>query len=238
MTPEEIIDAYNVLAENVNTNAAQEAARIGNAQRSLGPLAERVASPSGQTYGLANYTYDRTMRPAVDTLAASLTTQGLATGLEKNLNDSLRAAKSRYEDAQNRYAYGRGNGGGGGTTGTTSNNTDANNPEVTDPGFNAVFDFDAAVESVRKPWGIYGNVAFKEDIQAKLKEAYDQGLIDESTWIRLWSFADNEYPSYNDYPIGTWNNRDDSDKVMDVPGTDAYVDESGKLVLPGSRVQS
>lgn len=131
MTPDDIIEAYKVLAQNVQDNAAREAARIGNAQRSLGTLAERVASPSGQTYGLANYTYDRTMRPVVDSTAKALVTQGLATGLQTNLSDALREAKNRYEDARNRATASSGGSGGGGTTGSNGNNG-GNVEEVTD----------------------------------------------------------------------------------------------------------
>lgn len=135
MTPDEIIEAYNVLSQNVNDNAAQEAARIGNAQRSLGTLAERVASPANQTYGLANYTYDRVMRPTVDSTARALATQGLAAGLEQNLSDALRAAKNRYEDARNRAAI---SGGGGGGGNTTSGGNGGNTEEVTDKAYTGV----------------------------------------------------------------------------------------------------
>lgn len=126
MTPDEIVEAYKVLAQNVNDNAAQEAARVGNAQRSLGALAEKVASPANQTYGLANYTYDRTMRPVVDSTARALATQGLASGLEQALTDALRAAKNRYEDARN-SSYAKSAGG-------NNNTTKPNDPykEITD----------------------------------------------------------------------------------------------------------
>lgn len=103
MSPEEIIEAYNVVADDLNNYTAQEAAKIGNSQASLGLMAERVARPSGQTFGLANYTYDRTLRPTVDSLTASLITTGKAQGLENELSSQLRAAKNRYEDAKNAY---------------------------------------------------------------------------------------------------------------------------------------
>lgn len=102
MSPTEITDAYNLLAQQVRDQAALDAAKIGNSQRSLGTLASRVASPSGQTSGLANYTYNRMLRPAVDTAAQNLVTQGQGQALSKFLNDALLAAKSNYEDAQNR----------------------------------------------------------------------------------------------------------------------------------------
>lgn len=232
MTPDEIIEAYNVLAQNVQDNTAQEAARIGNAQRSLGTLAERVASPSGQTSGLANYTYDRTMRPTVDSTSKALVTQGLATGLQTNLSDALRAAKNRYEDARNRAVAS--SGGGGGTNAGNGNN---NTTEVTDPSYDMTFDFESMVDSVRRDWGIYGRVAFKEDIQAKLYEEYQAGKFDASEYIRLWNFADNEYPSINDpaYNNGS-NGQNGSEPWVHVPGTDTYIDHDGNIVTPGSRV--
>ncbi len=103
MSPEEIMDAYNVVIEDLQANTANRAAAIGNSQRSLGTLAERVASPSGQTSGLANYTYDRTMRPVIDSLSASLTTTGKAQALENLLTTRLRDAKNNYENSRNNY---------------------------------------------------------------------------------------------------------------------------------------
>lgn len=103
MTPEEIMAAYDVLVQEGNNYAAQEAAKIGNSQASLGLMAERVARPSGVTSGLANYTYNRTLRPAVDSLAANLTVQGKSQAMSRYLKDELMKAKSAYEDAKNNY---------------------------------------------------------------------------------------------------------------------------------------
>lgn len=101
MSPDEITQVYNTLAQEVQDYGAQQAAAIGNAQRSLGPLAARVASPSGQTNGLANYTYNRVMRPTIEPTVASLVVEGQGQSLNKTLNDALRAAKKAYEDAKN-----------------------------------------------------------------------------------------------------------------------------------------
>lgn len=103
MTPQEIIEAYDVLANETKDYVSQQAQTIGNSQRSLGPLAEAVANPSGQTSGLANYTYNRTLRPTVDTLSASLVTQGRSQAMDRYLKDELMKAKNAYEDAKNNY---------------------------------------------------------------------------------------------------------------------------------------
>lgn len=113
MSPEEIIEAYDVLVQEGNNYAAQEAAKVGNSQRSIGGLAEAVANPSGQTSGLANYTYNRLLRPTVDTIATNLTTAGLSQGMDRYLKDQLTAAKNAYEDAKNRYTVAASSGVGG-----------------------------------------------------------------------------------------------------------------------------
>lgn len=137
MSPEEIIEAYNVVADDLNNYTAQEAAKIGNSQASLGLMAERVARPSGQTYGLANYTYDRTLRPTVDSLTASLITTGKAQGLENELSSQLRAAKNRYEDAKNAYTVAAttpsNNGGGGDDTYTEETDTEFSGEQIDYP---------------------------------------------------------------------------------------------------------
>lgn len=114
MTPDEIIQAYNVVVDDIRNKNAQEAARIGNAQASLGLMAERVARPSGTTSGLANYTYNRTMRPVVEQSTAALTTTGLVNALDNGLKTQLREAKNRYENAKNNYPVSSTGGGGGG----------------------------------------------------------------------------------------------------------------------------
>lgn len=103
MSPEERIQEYQQAVDVLNNYVAQEAAKIGNSQASLGLMAERVARPSGMTSGLANYTYDRTLRPTIDALAANLSTQGYSAGLNKQLSDAIMAAKNRYENARNAY---------------------------------------------------------------------------------------------------------------------------------------
>lgn len=127
MSPEEIMQAYDVLVQEGNDYAAREAAKVGNSQRSIGGLAEAVANPSGQTSKLANYTYNRTMRPVVDTLAASLTTTGKTQAMDRYLKDELMKAKNTYENAKNNYTV----------AATTPKTTDPNKTHtvVTDNGY-------------------------------------------------------------------------------------------------------
>lgn len=103
MTPEEITEAYDVLANEVSNDMAQRAQAVGNSQRSIGGLAEVVANPSGRTSGLANYTYNRLLRPTVNALTANLVTTGKSQAMDRYLKDKLMEAKNAYEDAKNSY---------------------------------------------------------------------------------------------------------------------------------------
>ena len=194
MNPDQIIEAYKVVAQDVQNRAAEQAARIGNAQRSLGTLAERVASPTGQTSGLANYTYNRLMRPTVDSTAASLTTTGYANALENNLKTNLREAKNRYEDAKNRYTVASAGGGGGGTT--TNNNNNTGGKEKTDKTLNpTTSQKELENQSKKTKKTPLGDIEWtsREEYQKHLQDLYDKGEIDASTFISEWWYAENEY---------------------------------------------
>lgn len=110
MTPDQITETYEVLAPMSTDYANANLERAGQAQASYGPLAE-AAMGGSRTAGVGNYTYNRLVRPAVDTMRDQLIVEGYSAALNKQLSDSLNAAKNNY----NRAA--RKSGGGGGTTG-------------------------------------------------------------------------------------------------------------------------
>lgn len=117
---DDIVETYNVLS-NIPTdyaNALME--RQGQAQASYGPLAEQVMGESRTPeQGIGNYTYNRAIRPTVDTLRDEMIVRGLSEALNKQLNDSLKKAKSNYAKS----------GGGGGNTNNTE--TDADSTTIT-----------------------------------------------------------------------------------------------------------
>lgn len=104
-TPQDIVDIYNVLAPMSTdyTNANME--RAGQAQASYGPLAQAAMGDS-QTAGIGNYTYNRLVRPSVDVMRDQLIVSGLSTALNKQINDSLDAAKRNYQRAARRRSLG------------------------------------------------------------------------------------------------------------------------------------
>lgn len=113
MEQEDITQIYETLAPMAGDYTNAQAEQIGQAQRSVGPLAANTMGQS-QTAGLGNYTYNRLMRPQVDVMRDEIMTQGYANQLNRLLSDALNTARNNY----NRKS--RGGGGGGGNNGTTS----------------------------------------------------------------------------------------------------------------------
>jgi len=94
MEQEEITKVYETLAPMAGDYANAQAEQIGMAQQSMGPLA---ASTMGTTTsGLGNYTYNRLMRPQVDTMRDEIMVQGYANQLNRLLSDKLNEARNRY----------------------------------------------------------------------------------------------------------------------------------------------
>lgn len=109
MSPDQITETYEVLAPMATDYANANLERAGQAQASYGPLAQ-AAMGGSQTAGIGNYTYNRLVRPAVDTLRDQLIVEGYSASLNKQLSDSLNKARENYNRATRR----RNNGGGGG----------------------------------------------------------------------------------------------------------------------------
>lgn len=118
MEPQEIAAVYETLAPMATDYANANLERAGQAQASIGPLAE-AAMGGNRTAGIGNYTYNRLVRPAVDTLRDQLLVAGYSAALNKQLSDSLNAAKENYSRASRSRNGGGGSGGGGNPTGST-----------------------------------------------------------------------------------------------------------------------
>lgn len=115
-TPQSIVDVYEVLAPTATDYANANLERAGQAQTSYGPLAQAAMGDS-QTAGIGNYTYNRLVRPAVNTMRDQLIVEGYSAALNKQLSDTLNKAKENYNRAARRYSRGGGGGGGGGNNG-------------------------------------------------------------------------------------------------------------------------
>lgn len=98
MTPDQITETYETLAPMATDYANANLERAGQAQASYGPLAQAAMGDS-QTAGIGNYTYNRLVRPAVDTLRDQLIVEGYSNSLNKQLSDSLNAARNNYNRA-------------------------------------------------------------------------------------------------------------------------------------------
>jgi hypothetical protein len=111
-TTSDIAQIYEVLAPMAGDYMNAQAEQIGMAQQSMGPLAANTMGTT--TSGLGNYTYNRLMRPQVDTMRDELRVQGYAAQLNKLLSDKLNEARNRY----NRSSSGNGNKTSGGKSGS------------------------------------------------------------------------------------------------------------------------
>lgn len=113
MNQEDITQIYETLAPMAGDYMNAQAEQIGQAQRSMGPLAANVQGST--TSGLGNYTYNRLMRPQVDVMRDEIRVQGYANQLNRLLSDALNNARNRYN---------RGGNGGGGNPDTTNPSND------------------------------------------------------------------------------------------------------------------
>lgn len=104
MNQEDITQIYETLAPMAGDYTNAQAEQIGMAQQSMGPLAANTMGTT--TSGLGNYTYNRLMRPQIDTMRDEIRVQGYANQLNRLLSDAL-------NNARNRYNRSGGNGGGG-----------------------------------------------------------------------------------------------------------------------------
>lgn len=107
MKQEDITQIYETLAPMAGDYANAQAEQIGMAQQSMGPLAANTMGTT--TSNLGNYTYNRLMRPQVDTMRDEIRVQGYANQLNRLLSDSLNNARNNY----NRRSSSGGGGGGG-----------------------------------------------------------------------------------------------------------------------------
>lgn len=138
MSPDEISATYEVLAPMATDYANANLERAGQAQTSYGPLATAAMGDS-QTAGIGNYTYNRLVRPAVDTIRDQLIVEGYSSALNRQLSNALNQAKQNYSRASRSYSLGKT--GSGSSSGTTSSgftiedeviadNTDANGNQI------------------------------------------------------------------------------------------------------------
>ena len=98
MNEQDYSEIYKVLAPMAGDYANAQAEQIGQAQRSMGTLAGRTMGNS-QTAGLGNYTYNRLMRPQVDTMRDAILVKGYTNELNKLLSNALSSAKEKYNNS-------------------------------------------------------------------------------------------------------------------------------------------
>lgn len=196
MTPEEISATYEVLAPMSTDYVNANLERAGQAQASYGPLAQ-AAMGGSQTAGIGNYTYNRLVRPAVDTMRDQLVVEGYSSALNKQLSDTLNKAKENYNRASRRYSL-RGSSGTGGNTGSNKNNKFTIDDELLDQ--------NGKVEGS----GLYlsGSEAFNMMDKSKL---YSKGEIEAASGK---SMSDTAYEIYKALYMGDEKKAEELSKQM------------------------
>lgn len=128
MTPQEIQDVYNDLAQVPQNTATQAITELGQNQSARGTSLAQMGASGGN--GIGNYTYNRLIDPTVQQLATQLVTTGRSQALNRAITLAQQQASDNYQKAYNNYvnrqraraARSSGSGSGGGASSGSGNN--------------------------------------------------------------------------------------------------------------------
>lgn len=170
MNEQEVTEIYKTLAPMAGEYANAQAEQIGQAQRSMGPLAANAQGAT--TSGLGNYTYNRLMRPQVDTMRDQILVRGYANQLNRLLSNSLR-------DAQRRYS----SGGSGGSSSSSDSGSGINLPtSIEDTGTEGVNSGYSHTGKMDEETGLW-----KDDTENRMSdlsgEVGGSPIVDFFSWI-------------------------------------------------------
>lgn len=101
MTPSEIQDIYNDLAQVPQNTATQATADLGQSQSARGTSLAQMGASGGN--GIGNYTYNRLIDPTVQQLATQLVTTGRSQALNRAITLAQQQASDNYQKAYNNY---------------------------------------------------------------------------------------------------------------------------------------
>lgn len=190
MTPDQITETYEVLAPMATDYANANLERAGQAQASYGPLAQAAMGDS-QTAGIGNYTYNRLVRPAVDTMRDQLIVEGYSAALNKQLSNALNKAKENYNRAARRQSS-------GGSYGGNRSGDDFIEDEYLDDGGGDGDDGKlmlTASEAYAHTRGYYSTMPTKET----LEKEFDRKMSDAqyTVYTLLWEGRNKEAQQYS-----------------------------------------
>lgn len=101
MTPQEIQDVYNDLAQVPQNTATQATTELGQSQSARGTSLAQMGASGGN--GIGNYTYNRVIDPTVQQLATQLVTTGRSQALNRAIVLAQQQASENYQKAYNNY---------------------------------------------------------------------------------------------------------------------------------------
>lgn len=127
MTPTEIQQTYETLAQVPQQTAEQAIGQLGQQQAAQGPSAAAMGASGG--YGIGNYTYNRLVDPTVQQLSTQLVSTGRSQALNRAISLALSQAQENYRNAYNTYANRASSGGSSG--GGSGSSSDAGSGTIT-----------------------------------------------------------------------------------------------------------
>lgn len=101
MTPSEIQDIYNDLAQVPQNTATQATTELGQSQSARGASLAQMGASGGN--GIGSYTYNRLIDPTVQQLATQLVTTGRSQALNRAITLAQQQASDNYQKAYNNY---------------------------------------------------------------------------------------------------------------------------------------
>lgn len=104
MTPDEINQVYDSLAETLPAEAQAITQDIGAAEAAKGAsLGQRIGVSQPEGFGIGAYNYNRLMAPRVASLADSLVVQGRQEAFKAGVEQAIKEAQEQYNNAKTEY---------------------------------------------------------------------------------------------------------------------------------------
>ncbi len=180
MQTDDITQIYETLAPMAGQYANAQAEQIGQAQRSMGPLAANTMGTT--TAGLGNYTYNRLMRPQVDVMRDEILVEGYRNQLNRALSDAYNTARKNYSRSSS--------GGSGSGSGNKTSNSGKNTGVTT---IGDVVDKSTG-SGKTTTWTVLPNSYQWQDDDGNWHTAVrDKSISDDYLWLRYYEDAKNKY---------------------------------------------
>ena len=175
MEQNEITKIYETLAPMAGDYLNAQAEQIGQAQKSMGKLAGQTMGST--TSGLGNYTYNRLMRPQINTMRDELLVKGYTQQLNRLLSDALNNAKKNYSKK---------------SSGGDDDNDDPDNKGKT--GVTTIDGYGSTSTGGKTTtWTNLPNSYQWQDDDGNWHTATRNKVFTDEDWLKIYQYAKNKY---------------------------------------------